>query len=162
MRSLNVIQAASIVCAIGVALSSFLPTFIRDLHASRLTEAIDNVSAISKSAIAYSEGRDLAGSFPAPAPLTPAEVPRGVVVTDPQGTWDHPSWKALSFEVLVPHRFSYSFDVTVDPARISFSAQAHGDLNGDGLTSTFEVRGERRPGQSAELIPGMLINREVE
>jgi len=162
MASLNIVQAAGLFCAVGVALASFLPTFIRDLHASRLTEAMDSVNAISKSAIAYSEGRDLAGSFPSPAPLTPAEVPRGVVVTDTPGTWDHPTWKALSFDMQVPHRFSYSFDVSVDPARISFSAQAHGDLNGDGLTSTFEVRGERRPGQSAVLLPGMLINREVE
>lgn len=162
MRSTNVVQLAAIIMLIGVALAAFLPTFIRDLHASRLTEAMDNLNSISKSAVAYSEGRDLAGSFPSPAPLTPAEVPRGVVVTDASGTWEHPSWKALAFEIQAPHRFSYSFDVAVDPSRISFSAQAHGDLNGDGLTSTFEVRGERRPGQAAAIVPGMLINREVE
>jgi hypothetical protein len=43
-----------------------------------------------------------------------------------------------------------------------FAATAHGDLDGDGMLSTFEVRGERAPGQQARVLPGMFIDREVE
>ena len=43
-----------------------------------------------------------------------------------------------------------------------FSATAHGDLDGDGMLSTFEVKGERLPGQGPRVLPGMFVDREVE
>ena len=43
-----------------------------------------------------------------------------------------------------------------------FTAAAHGDLDGDGLVSTFEVAGERSPAQPARVLPGMFVDREVE
>jgi hypothetical protein len=43
-----------------------------------------------------------------------------------------------------------------------FVATAHGDLDGDGVLSTFEVRGERKPGEDARVLPGMYVDREVE
>jgi len=127
-----------------------------------MSEAIDGVKDISVGAVAYAEGKDLASSFPAPAPLTPAEVPRGVTVEDPPEIWDTPSWKALGFRVDRPHRYAFKFDVAPDPLRIWFQATAHGDLNGDGILSTFQVAGERRVGQEAVVLPGLYIHREVE
>jgi hypothetical protein len=50
----------------------------------------------------------------------------------------------------------------VDPIRLWFNATAHGDLNGDGILSTFQVSGERRVGEEAVLIPGLHVHREVE
>jgi hypothetical protein len=38
---------------------------------------------------------------------------------------------------------------------------AQGDLDGDGVTSTFEVKGEADP-SGARLVPGMNVDREVE
>ncbi len=162
MPTMNAVQLAMLVSGVGVLLASMAPTFIRDLHASRVTEAVEGISTIAANAVAYASDKDLPASFPSPAPLTPADVPRGVRIVDPPGTWEHPTWKTLHFEMTLPHRFSYAFDVSSDPARIWFQARAHGDLNGDGVTSTFEVSGERRPGASAVLVPGMKINREVE
>ena len=43
-----------------------------------------------------------------------------------------------------------------------FVATAHGDLDGDGVLSTFEVRGERIPGQPARVLPGMFVEQELE
>ena len=64
----------------------------------------------------------------------------------------------------VPHAFSFKFDSALDPATqvMRFTATAHGDLDGDGMVSTFEARGERVPGQHARVLPGMFIDREVE
>ena len=146
----------------GAVLAASAPTFLRDLHASRTSEAIDGISRIAARAAALSEGREIAASFPQPAPLTPAEVPRGRAIVDPPGTWDHPTWKELEFSFPNAHYYSFAFDVATDPSRISFKATAHGDLNGDGVTSTFVVEGERRPGQSAVVLPGLHVNREVE
>ena len=159
MSLVELVLAASIG---GSALAAFAPTFLRDLQASRTTEAVDGLAAIGASAVAHAAGRELAASFPAPAPLTPAEVPRGLAVQDPEGTWDTPTWQALHFGYDRPHRYAFRFDVVVDPVRLWFNATAHGDLNGDGILSTFQVSGERRAGEEAVLIPGLHVHREVE
>jgi hypothetical protein len=156
------IELAVVIAVGGSVLAAATPAFLRDLHASRVTEAVDGVATIAKNALAYSEAKELPASFPPPAPLTPSDVPRGKRVTDPPGTWDAPTWKALQFGFTSAHYFSFAFDVVSDPSRIGFRAHAHGDLNGDGLVSTFEVDGERRPGQNAVVLPGMYVDREVE
>src|SRR6266540_3978067 len=75
-------------------------------------------------------------AFPPGAPLTPAEVPRGVRAEDPPGVWDQATWKALGFGFDHAHAFSFAFESTPGP-RARFKAIAHGDLDGDGVVSTF-------------------------
>ena len=159
---MTAVEIALVLSISGSVLAASVPTFLRQLHASRFVEAEDGLAAIAQNALVYSQGKELAASFPLSAPLTPAEVPRGVAVTDPPGTWDHPTWKALSFSQDTAHRFAFSFDVANDGSRIWFTARANGDLSGDGITSVFEVVGERRMGQSAVVLPGVAVHREVE
>jgi hypothetical protein len=53
--------------------------------------------------------------------------------------------------------------VITQQARSTFTAHAHGDLDGDGITSTFEMRGHAAEGEPAAVIePGMLVEAEVE
>lgn len=162
MRSMSPVELALVAAVGGSALAAFAPTFVRQVQASRVTEAVDGLAAISAGAVAYAHGRELAASFPPPAPLTPSEVPRGATVTDPPGTWDTPTWQALQFRLDHPHWYCFRFDVVADPSRIWFDATAHGDLNGDGILSTFRLSGERRQGEEAALIPGLDVHREVE
>ena len=162
MRSLTPVELAAVVSALSTALAASAPTFLRELQASRMSEAIEGIEQIGAGAIAYSQDKDLAASFPSPAPLTPSEVPRGVTVEDPPEIWDTPTWTALDFRFDRPHRYAFQFDVVPDPSRIWFQASAHGDLNGDGILSTFQLVGERRVGEDAALVPGLHIHREVE
>jgi hypothetical protein len=73
--------------------------------------------------------------------LTPAAVPPGRRVVDPTGTWDDPTWQALSFAVTDPHCYSYQYDSSGDMTAAMFTARAVGDLDGDGRYSTFERAG---------------------
>lgn len=61
----------------------------------------------------------------------------------------------------VAHWFSFEFDRTLEKDASSFVASAHGDLDGDGQTSTFEVRGSCERAAS-KLAPGMYVDQEVE
>jgi hypothetical protein len=78
-------------------------------------------------------------------------------VVDPRGTWAHPTWHELSFEIASPHRYSYEF--VTDGAR--FIARALGDLDGDGVLSTFERTGQIGP-DGAVVISDLRVVNELE
>jgi hypothetical protein len=158
MRALSPIEAALAFAVTGSVLAVAVPEFVRGLHASRLAEPVDGLKRIAASAVALAA----AGSpFPPSVQLTPAEVPRGVRSDDPSGTWEHPTWKALGFGFDHPHAFSFSFESSQTPGGGHFRATAHGDLDGDGVVSTFEVEGEA-DANGARVLPGMYVDREVE
>lgn len=161
-RALSALEAAVLFAVGGSVIAVAVPEFLHDLRASRLAEPVDGMKRIAEAAMSLAEAAP-AGSaaFPESAPLTPAEVPRGVRAEDPPGAWEHPSWKALGFEFDHPHAFSFAFESTLGSAESKFRATAHGDLDGDGVTSTFEVEG-RADSTGARIMPGMFVDREVE
>lgn len=166
-RTLTAVQIAVFIALGGTVTVVFVLEFMRNLQASRLTEAVSGVNAIATGALAYAWQKPPSEAFPPSAPLTPAEVPRGNRVQAPSGTWDHLTWSALGFNQLPanqpppPHYFCFAFDSQRSPARSTFVARAHGDLDGDGERSTFEVHGEATA-EGARMLPGLYVDREVE
>ena len=157
-------ESGRVIAVGGSVLTVAIPSFVRNLTFSKLNEPIDGLDKLVTNALSYANGRPQNISFPPSAPLTPAEVPRGVAASDPAGSWAHLTWRSLQFSFDVPHRFAFKFDSALDPNTgvMRFVATAHGDLDGDGVLSTFEVRGERAPGRQPRVIPGMFVDREVE
>ncbi len=160
----TLLQVAAVVGIGGSLLAVAVPAFYGGLSASKASEALDGLGRISRSAVSQADRPVLRESFPPSVELTPATVPRGQKVKDPQGTWEHLTWRALDFRMDHEHAFSFRFDSSFDESRqvARFSARAHGDLDGDGNVSTFEVRGERENNQPATLMAGLLVDREVE
>jgi type IV pilus assembly protein PilA len=161
LRQLSPLEAASGISIIGSVLAVAAPAFVKNLHASRLVEPVDGLARIAARATAFAASRPAERAYPEPAPLTPAVVPRADPVTDPAGTWDHPTWRLLDFSFSVPHSYSFSFESHNAPGRGVFRAVAQGDLDGDGLRSTFEVTGESRDGAHPVTFP-LESTREVE
>jgi hypothetical protein len=162
MRSFNAIEVA-VGVSLGLSvLAVAVPAFVRNLSFSRLSEATDGIAQIGGHAIARATGRPCADAFPDTAPLTPASVPRGRPAVDPEpDPWQHPTWVALEFRPVapgVPHSFSFAFDHS---QKGEFAAIAHGDLDGNGTTSTFELHG-RCKSEVASIVPGMIIDAELE
>jgi len=141
-----------------------VPAFLANLSASKLTEPVENLRRIVSHAVAYGNTHTALESFPPSVAQTPAEVPKGVSVVDPQGTWDHLTWRALDFRITGEHSFAYEFTTLTDPVPgdCRFAATAHGDLNGDGNVSTFSVYGEKLRGGDAHALAGMYIDKELE
>ena len=164
MRKWSPVELASAIAIGGSVLVVAIPAFTRNLHYSKMSEPIDGLDKLVTNAVIYAEGRPQNVSFPPSAPLTPADVPRGEAASDPPDAWEHLTWRALDFRFEQPHSFAFKFDSALDPTTgvMRFVATAHGDLDGDGVLSTFEVRGERLPGGKARVLPGMFIDREVE
>ncbi len=151
----------------GSLLAVAVPTFVREVHASRFVEPVGGLQRIGAAAVSYAHAHPVPQAFPPSVPLTPGAPPRGRCEADPPGAWEQPTWRALDFRPVppdAPHCFAFSFDSGLSPARSTFRAQAHGDLDGDGISSTFEVTGHYAEGDPAGPVvdPGMFVDSEVE
>jgi hypothetical protein len=76
-------------------------------------------------------------SCPPVAPRTPAAVPRGAKYTSAAADWQRGGWKALGFQMNDAQYYSYGIDRSADGKTCTYYAE--GDLNGDGVTSRFEL-----------------------
>jgi hypothetical protein len=166
-RRLSPVELAIGFALVGSLLAIVVPTFAREIHASRTVEPVDGLHRIGAGAVAYALDRSVAEAFPPTAPLTPPAVPRGRCEADPPALWDQPTWRALEFTPAPagsPHCFAFSFDSALSPARSAFRAQAHGDLDGDGVVSTFEISGHDVSGDATgpAVDPGMYVDSEIE
>ena len=164
-RGLSAVEVAIILSLAGSVLAVAIPAFVRELHASKFAEPTLGLTRLGEASIAYASARATgAESFPGNAPLSPPVVPRGTLEIDPPGTWDAPTWKALDFHPVgegVPHAFAFGYETTPGVGVIRFTAHAHGDLDGDGQTSTFEIRGHA-DASGAVVEPGMRVDKELE
>lgn len=161
MRPLAPVEAALVFALGGAVLAVTVPVFVRNLNASRMTEALDGLERISTRASALADSAPQDRAYPASCPLTPSSVARASLVTDPPSTWSHPTWRLLGFSIETPHAYSFQFDSANGPGESHFTVEAHGDLDGDGVVSTFRTGGSIRPGQPPQRSPLEVI-REVE
>lgn len=187
VRSLSPVEAALCVAVAGSVLAVGVPAFVRNLHASRLVEPIDGLNRIaakaaaraatengegseaeveataegSESALVKERAREGRGAYPPSVGPTPAAVPLGSPALDPPGSWEHPSWKELEFGFSRPHSYQFEFQSEVRGRKSRYRAIARGDLDGDGQTSEFALRGEATPGADPRTFP-LEMNREIE
>jgi type II secretory pathway pseudopilin PulG len=166
-RRLSLVELAVSFALVGSLLAVVVPAFVREVHASRLVEPIDGLRRIGQSALARARDVPVARAFPGNAPLTPAAPPRGQCEIDPPDAWEHPTWRALDFRPVppgLPHCFAFEFASALSADRSAFTATAHGDLDGDGIPSTFQISGQSTDGdpKGPALDPGMLVDSEVE
>jgi hypothetical protein len=166
-RQLGALEYAIAFSLCGVLLAATIPTLGRNVRSSRFVEPVEGLQRLGANAVAFGRVHPFAQGLPPSAPLTPSKPARGRCEADPPEIWEHPTWKALEFlpaEMGAPHCFAFAFDSTPSPTNWTFRAHAHGDLDGDGLTSTFEVTGHYADGdpQGPSLDPGMFIDSEVE
>jgi hypothetical protein len=155
------LEMATGAALLGSVLAIAVPAFNQEIHASRFVEATDGLARIGANAVAYAAVHH---RFPESTQLTPTVPPRGAPQPDAPGLWEGAVWKALTFHPVpdgVPHSYSFSFENTGGSVGSSFVAQARGDLDGDGVLSTFEIRGELR-GTEFTLVPGMYVEAELE
>ena len=122
------------------------------LSGAKTSESKNGLGYIAKLAVAaYERDGKLCPSATAPVPRDIAAVRGKKYASSPSdwaGTDQHAGWACLGFEMSAPQFYQYAYTSTGD----AFTATAHGDMNGDGRLSTFEVRG-RVVGNHVEVEP---------
>ena len=145
-------EAALLLCILGSVLAVFVPTFLRRVRTNKISEASELLQEMSERAAAYyatSWDSGLRHCLPpaaGPTPGAPSVDPEEVDFFAPEQP-GHESWSALGFQPDRPIRYSYSYrpdengcDLEGSKGAGLVSFRAEGDLDGDGVRSTFERR----------------------
>jgi type IV pilus assembly protein PilA len=170
-RGFTILEVMIVVAVLGVLAAVAVPAFVRYSRRAKTTEAVDKLAHLYRMSAAYwaadgstrlSTAAAAARSFPASTGPTPADVPAGTRVVDAPGTWSSPTWQALNFSITDPHYFSYEYASEGSNASAAFTARALGDLDGNGVYSTFERAGTVTPNLEVQGSDGLWMDREIE
>jgi type IV pilus assembly protein PilA len=141
-----------VVAIIGLLAAIAIPSFMKYIRKSRTAEAAQMLEKITNGARTYyleehggAQLTPIPSQFPATVAVTPAVTccNAGVQRCTPDATlWDDPSWRALKFSVDDPHYYRYEFTSSGVSTTSKFTARAFGDLDCDGVYSTFSTQGE--------------------
>lgn len=170
-KGFTLIELMIVVAILGILAAVAIPAFVRYLRRSKTTEAVDKLAYLFRQSSVYITaervGRGMGGAvlavqFPSTQALTPATVPAGVRTLTPAASWDTPTWQALSFAISDPHYYAYAYDSAGTGTSAQFTARAVGDLDGDGVTSTFERAGMLNAQREVQGSQGIYMERELE
>jgi type IV pilus assembly protein PilA len=141
-----------VVAIIGILAAVAVPAYLKYLYRSKTVEATMNLRTMYDGAVAYYVGEhsDTAGSvlakqFPGNAGPTPTVIPGANKHVPVVAEFKTPEWAALDFSISDPYQYQYSFTVVGAPPTPFAAMTAQGDLDGDGIYSTYQrhIQGNR-------------------
>lgn len=149
-----------------------IPALIDRQHRSKTHEAHNNLRLMMLSAQDFyraervgPDGKPLTPRFPlttSPTPPRPfCEDGDDGFVPRPED-WQQPGWRELDFAVEGPHRYRYEFVSQGEGPDAIFTARVLGDLDCDGVLSTFERSGYIDQRGGIETGTGPFIQDELE
>jgi type II secretory pathway pseudopilin PulG len=149
---IEVINFVSLAAILGALAMYGLGRYVR--HA-KTAEAVGSVAAIAQAAAAdydESDATQPAGApesavramryFPPPSRASvPADLDsiHGKRYQSTLADWQSSPWRELHFSIPQPQYYAYSFDSTGTGPQATATATARGDLNGDGVLSTYKL-----------------------
>jgi type IV pilus assembly protein PilA len=144
-RGLKLGEGPAMMAMVGILAAVAIPAFMKYIRRSKTAEATMNLRKLFDSSVSYlhsehatPEGKILPRHFPKSAPRTPATTAckdgEPIKHMPTPEMWNHPTWQALNFAIQDPFYYQYEY---VSDAK-GFTARAIGDLDCDGVLSTFE------------------------
>ena len=148
-RGFSLIELMIAVAIVGILSALAIPSFVEYIRKARTAEASQGVKRMYDGARVYYLDTPQPGLAPIPAqfPSVAALPTPGLGDCCFQGgkcvplgnQWENETWDALHFSMDDPHYYSYSYETTDEFS--NFTVRANGDLDCDGLYSTFEMSG---------------------
>lgn len=151
-KGLTLVDAAILLVILGLLAVGTIPVFVRSVRRTRMAEATMNLRKIFDTSVTYfvahPDGPDdplHVRQFPDTVAPTPDDW-WATVCGDGSArpypprpdTWSAPTWKAIGFAIETPFYYEYTYLSRGRGDDASFTARAMGDLDCDGVRSTFE------------------------
>lgn len=159
---------------LGTLSAIAVPAYLRYIGRARSADARAAVERITDAAIAWHAtecarlGKACTRKFAWPAttpriPAAPACVEgRPTPQQAARSEWAHPTWKALNIDLDLRSHYQLEFVSEGKGAGARFIVRATGDVDCDGVFSTFERSGTLNPDGSVDAGYGMIESDELE
>ena len=161
-RGFTVAEMAIAVVVLTILALVAVPAFIKYQRKAKLSEALDMLDKIYKGAADYYTTprfeRHTASKLDCQFPDAQAQTPVEGSCCTGQDTdnddrcdanpanWNSNTWSSLKFQISEAHYFVYSFTSNgLADTEAQFTAMANGDLDCDGVYSTFQRYGQGDP-----------------
>ncbi len=147
------------IMGIGVLAAVAIPAFMKYIKRSKTSEVPMRLQQMVSGAMSYHAEH---GKLPPTAARTP--IRPACRFGDSQahfmtaGDWAAPGWQGLKFQIEGKSWFQYEFISN----ETGFTARAFGDLDCNGLFSTFERAGQIQATGGLDMPSGMFIQNELE
>lgn len=143
---------------------------------AKTTEAVTNVKKLYDGARSYYEEElsargslvPIAKQFPTTPAVSTAPslgaccAAAGKKCAPNPGLWTDASWQALKFSMDDPHYYSYTYIASGTDSTAHFTVRANGDLDCDGVYSTFEMVGSVQTDGTVTGQAGFFKDQELE
>lgn len=169
-RGFTVVEVMMVVVILGViaALAVVgMSGYLRHAKTAEATRSLGNIEVGSRAQFAKATYLG-AGDGPAvhmfcpSTGLVPPTVPKAQKVKADASLWMEPTWKCLMFSINDPQYYAYKYTANGENgAAARYTAAAMGDLDGDDVLSSFELRGRGSVSGEAER-EGLTITNEDE
>jgi prepilin-type N-terminal cleavage/methylation domain-containing protein len=149
-RGFSIIELMAVVAIVGIISALAYAGVARYLNHSKTPEATTSLAAFENgSRVYFGTESDMSGIGVGPfahkfCPTATAKVPTTVPKSaKAPGVWTDATWVCLKFTLTKPQAYQYDYQSnSLTGTDATYNAYAFGDLNGNGINSTFVLSGK--------------------
>jgi type IV pilus assembly protein PilA len=166
----TLVELMIVVAIIGVLAALAIYGVSRYLKHSKTAEATRNLGSIETgSKNQFQQETDTSGTGVGPfahqfcptEAMVPSSPPKAAKTKLDSTTWNTAGWTCLKFSINEPQFYAYSYSASGTGTAAVYTAVASGDLDGNGTTSAFTLKGAGSPTGDAQRV-GLQITNEDE